>query len=137
MPDAAGGPGQTDGHHLGAAFGRLGSAARRSAKSAAMIAASHLDPGEMVEMVAAGRFLGADAVIVVTNERMLVANDRDWEPDVVPVALEGGLSVQGWHDGRHAVLRFARAGVEIVVDRISDAEIARQIATVVRERSGG
>ena len=137
MPDAASGPGLTDPHGLGAAMDRLASGSRKTGRAAALVAATRLEVGESVLAAAVGRFQGADAVIVITDRRMLVANDRAWEPDVVPVALEPGLTVQGWADGRNAVLRFERDAVELVVDRIADAEVAREIAGVVRERTGG
>ena len=137
MPDAVSGPGLTDPFGLGAAMDRLASGSRKTGRAAALVAAARMELGESVLAAVVGRFQGADAVLVITDRRMVVANDRAWEPDVVPVGLELGLTVQGWADGRNAVLRFERDGVELVVDRIADAEIARDIAGMVRERAGG
>ncbi len=137
MPDAAAGPGLTDPFGLGAAMDRLASGSRTIGRAAALIVADRLEAGESVLAAAVGRFQGANAVIIITDRRMLVANDRAWAPDIVLVGLEPGLAVQGWADGHNAVLRFERDGRELVVDRIADAEIAREIAGVVRERTGG
>lgn len=53
------------------------------------------------------------------------------------VGLQPGLSIQGWVCGHNAVLGSERDGRELVMDRITDAEIAREIAGAVRERTGG
>ncbi len=136
MPDAAVGPGLTDPFGLGAAMDRLTSGSRKTGRAAALVAADRLEAGESVFAAAVGRFQGADAVVAITDRRLLVANDRAWAADVVLVGLGPGLAVQGWADGHNAVLRFERDGKELVVDRIADAEIAREIAGTVRERSG-
>ena len=74
---------------------------------------------------------------MVTDRRMLIANARQWEPDIVPVGLEAGLTVQGWQDERAAALVFGRDGHELVIDQIVDREVAQQIAGEVRRRSEG
>jgi len=84
-----------------------------------------------------GRFLGAPAVIVVTDHRMLVVNDRQWEPDIVPVGLEPGLEVEGRRDDHSAALVFRRGGAELVVDLITDPDAARDVASLVRARVDG
>lgn len=136
MPDAASGPGTTDPHQLGAAIDRLSASTRKASAGAFAVASVSLDEGEIVQLAVGCRFLGADGVIVVTDRRMLIANDRAWEPDVVPVALEPGLTVQGWQDDRSAALVFARAGHELIVDRITDRAVAQELAAEVRRRSG-
>ncbi len=116
---------------------RLASGSRAIGRAAALIVADRLEAGVSVLAAAVGRFQGANAFIIIADRRMLVANDRAWAPDIVLVCLEPGLAVQGWADGHNAVLRFERDGRELVADRIADAEIAREIAGVVRERTRG
>ncbi|MEO0495503.1 MAG: hypothetical protein AAF081_19015, partial [Actinomycetota bacterium] len=137
MPDAAAGPGAADPHQLGAAVGRLSGSSRKAGKAAFSVLATHLEAGETVQMAANCRFLGADGAVVVTDRRMVIANAREWEPDVVPVGLEPGLTVQGWQDERAAALVFGRDGHELVIDRIADRQVAQEIATEVRRRAGG
>ena len=137
MPVAAMGPGVTDPHRLGAAIDRLSSATRKASAGAFAVAAVSLDEGEIVQLAVGCRFLGADGAIVLTDRRMLITNARSWEPDVVPVGLEPGLSVQGWQDDRSAALVFARDGHELVVDRITDRVVAQELAAEVRRRSEG
>ena len=137
MPDAASGPGTTDPHQLGAAVDRLSSSTRKASAAAFAVAAVSLAEGEIVQLAIGCRFLGADGAVVLTDRQMLITNARPWQPDVVPVALESGLTVQRWQDDRSAALVFARAGHELVVDQISDRAIAQELAAEVRRRSGG
>ena len=39
---------------------------------------------------------GADGAVVLTEHRLVVANARSFDPDVVTIGLEPGLGVQGW-----------------------------------------
>lgn len=137
MPDAASGPGLTDPCGLGAAVGRLSGSSRKNGQAAFLVLATALEPGEVVEIVAFGRFLGAPGALCLTNGRLLAANARNWEPDVVSVPFEAGLTVQGWQDERHAALVFHHAGGDLVVDQISDREMAQQVAAGVRAKVGG
>ena len=137
MPDAASGPGTTDPHQLGAAVDRLSSSTRKASAAAFAVAAVTLDDGEIVQLAMGCRFLGADGAVVLTDRQMLITNARPWQPDVVPVALEPGLTVQGWQDDRSAALVFARSGHELVVDQISDRAIAQELAAEVRRRTEG
>ncbi len=137
MPDAASGPGTTDPHGLGAAVERLSAATRKASAAAFAVAAVSFDDGETVRLAVGCRFLGADGAIVLTDRRMLITNDRPYEPDVVSVGLEAGLTVQGWQDDRAAALVFARDGHELVVDRITDRTVAQELAAEVRRRAEG
>ncbi|MEM9466173.1 MAG: hypothetical protein AAGA90_12425, partial [Actinomycetota bacterium] len=137
MPDAVSGPGATDPHQLGAAVNRLSGSTRKASAAAFAVAAVSLADGEIVQMAIGCRFLGADGAVLLTDRQMMIVNDRSWEPDVVPVALEAGLTVQGWQDDRWAALVFARDGHELVVDRIGDRAIAQELAAEVRRRSEG
>jgi hypothetical protein len=136
MPTAEAGPGPTDPHGLGAAVSRLSGSGRKAGYAAFMVLARVLGEGEQVAVVASGRFRGAPAALALTNQRLLMVNAREWEPDVLPVELAAGLTVQGWQDERHAALVFARDGHEIVVDRIGDRAMAQEIAAGVRARVG-
>ncbi len=135
MPDAASGPGLTDTAGLGAAIGQLGNASRKLGKSAFMVLACRLDADEQVELLVQGRFLGAAGVMALTDRRLLIVNAREWNPDVMPVGLEPGLTVKGWQDGGSAALVLARDGHELVIDRIGDLDVVQQMVSQIRSRS--
>ncbi len=102
-----------------------------------MVLSTALKPAEIVQAIVHCRFLGADAALAVTDQRLVIANAREWDPDVVLVDLEPGLVIQGWQSERSAALVFSRDGHELVVDRIADRDGAQQIAAEVRRRVGG
>jgi len=137
MPSAEAGPGLTDPHGLGAALSRLSGSGRKAGYAAFMVLARILEEGEQIAVVTACRFRGAPAALALSDRRLLLVNAREWEPDVLPVGLEPGLTVQGWQDERYAALVFTRDGHELVVDRIGDRAMAQEIAAGVRSRVGG
>ena len=137
MPSAESGPGVTDPHGLGAAVSRLSGSSRKHGWAASMVLARILEDGEQISVVTSCRFRGAPAALALSDRRLLVVNAREWEPDVLPVGLEPGLTVQGWQDERHAALVFTRDGHELVVDQIGDPPMAQEIAVGVRARVGG
>lgn len=137
MPSAESGPGVTDPHGLGAAVSRLSGSSRKHGYAAFMVLARILEDGEQISVVTSCRFRGAPAALALSDRRLLVVNAREWEPDVLPVGLEPGLTVQGWQDERHAALVFTRDGHELVVDQIGDRAMAQEIAVGVRARVGG
>ena len=136
MPDASAGPGYTDPHGLGEAVARLSSGSRKAGNAAFAVLSVMLEEGERVESVVQCRYRGVDGALALTDRRLLAVNAREWDPDVTPIGLEPGLSVQGWQDDRRAALVFARDGHEIVVDRIADRGIAQQVAASIRARVG-
>jgi hypothetical protein len=128
-------PALVDPFGLGAAVDRLGASAKRSSRVALGIVSAILDDDERVEALVCGRYLDRSAVAVVTPERLLVINDREWRPDVVTIVVEPGLVVQGWQDDRTATLVFESAGVQTTVDRIVDRPLAHEMANLLRYRA--
>jgi len=137
MPDAASGPGITDSAGLGLAVDRLAGSSRKAGKAAFMVLACNLDDGETVQSVVQCRFRGAAGAMALTDRRLLIVNAREWNPDVSPVALEAGLTVQGWQDGGTAAIVLGRDGHEIVIDRIGDLDVVQEIVGQIRSRAGG
>ena len=130
-------PGLTDPSGLGAAVGWLSSASRKDGHAAFMVLARSLEEGEQVATVTSCCFRGAAGAIALTDRRLLVVNAREWEPDILPVGMEPGLTVTGWQDEKRAALVFMRDGHELVVDQILDRSMAQEIATAVRASAGG
>lgn len=137
MPTAESGPGTTDAHGIGAAAQALSGAARRAGHAAFLVLSGALDEGETVVTLTACRFQGANGALALTDRRLIVVNARQWDPDVLPISLEPGLTVQGWQDERQAALVFSRDGRDLVVDQIADLAKAQEIAAGVRSRVDG
>jgi hypothetical protein len=135
VPQASTGP--ADPHLLGAAISRLGMFSRRSGKVAFALIAHTLEPGEHVEVLVQGRYKGEDGAAAVTERRVVLANDREWKPDVETIDLVSGLTVQGWADDRTASLVFQRDGVTSTIEQIGERELAQRMAALVRARVGG
>jgi hypothetical protein len=137
MPTAAYGPGLIDPAGLNPAVGRMLTGSRKTGRAALAVLTTALDDGEKVQIVAQGRYLGANGILALTDRRLLVVNDREWQPDITTVDLAPGLEVKGWQDERRAALVFERDGHQLVTDQIADRELAQEIAREVRARAGG
>jgi hypothetical protein len=119
---------------MGVVVARLSSASQRNSRAALSVVATALEDGELVEAAIAGRALGHNAAAVLTRTRLVVATDRSWSPDVVSLDLAGGAEVQGWEDGRNAVLEVKTDAVTLVMDQIRDGELAREMAALLRAK---
>jgi hypothetical protein len=130
--------GFVDPHALGPAIDRLGFQSKRAGKVVFGIASALLREGEVVEAMVRGQYLGRTAVCLLTNQRVLLVNDNEWKPDTAELALEAGLTVQGWQDDRSAALVFTHpAGWQVVIDKMSERELAQELAQRVRAKVGG
>ncbi len=137
MPSAAQSEGVSDPSGLGVAFNQMGMFTKRSARIAVGVIGVVLDPGEMVEVLVAGRYRGNDGVVALTDRRLVVVNDREWRPDVEELIIAPGTTIQGWQDDRSAaVVIQAPSGATITIDQISERENAQRLAAAIRARAG-
>ena len=136
-PPSVGHEGPDDPHRFGPHVSALGMFSRRSGKAAILIIATQLANDEEVEVLVSGRFRGEDGAAVATRTRLILANDREWQPDVAIVALDSELSVQGWQDDKTASLVFQHAGGALTIDQIGEREMAQKLAAYVRSRAVG
>ncbi len=113
---------------------RLSGGSRRNATAAALVAATKFTSGEVVETVVAGRYLANDAVVILTNRRLLIANDREWDAEIVSISDLANLGVEGWVERRAATLRLTDGAVAHVIDRINDTSVAETLTTALRAR---
>jgi hypothetical protein len=134
-PVAPAGP--ADPHGLAAAVSGLGMFSRRSGRVAFLLIANTLQPGERVEVLVQGRYRGEDGAAALTDRRIVLANDREWKPDVESIDVGPGLTIQGLADDRSASLTFLRGGTSAVIEGIGEMELAQRFAAVARARSGG
>ncbi|HVX17178.1 MAG TPA: hypothetical protein VHA73_04025 [Acidimicrobiales bacterium] len=119
---------------MSAAVLRLSPASYHSAVPSLTVAASRLDSGEHVELVAQGMFNEVPGIVMVTDRRVAIINGRQWQPDIVETIYVSDLVVQGWQDHQTAALAFTWAATRVQIDRIFDVPIAHDIAKRVRER---
>jgi len=87
---------------------------------------------EHVRGVVTGQMLGRPAAVVVTDERVLVVNDRRWQPVVDIFPIDGELVVRGRHDRHVAALSFADHSRVSMVDGIGEVDIAIELAEHIR-----
>jgi hypothetical protein len=124
-----------DPHAVGLAAGRLNSGARRSAKVALAVLAAGLGEGDVVDVIAQGRFRDATGVVALVGSRVVIVNDRLWKPDTVVLPVGPNLQVQGWQDERTASLTFVFPEGREVVEGIYDRALAIELAPRVRDRA--
>jgi hypothetical protein len=126
-----------DPHGLGIALGRLGGGARRGSKASAAALGVLLAEGEVIEGLVAGQVYGANAVAVLTSQRFIVVNDREFKPDVIELTIDTGCTVQGWQDDRTAALLVQSGGGSAQIERIADRPLAMEMAQRLRARAAG
>jgi hypothetical protein len=126
-----------DSSGLAGLVGLLGFGARRSSRTAILVAAAVLDADERVERLLVGRSADVPAALLLTDRRLLLADEREWRPHVVSIDVTPGLEVHGLEQDGSATLTFARDGAAVaVLDRIADGAAARSMASAVRQRAG-
>jgi hypothetical protein len=126
-----------DPHGLGLAMGRLGSGARRGSKSAGAALGVVLVEGEVVEGLAAGQLFGSNAIAALTNQRLIIVNDREFKPDVIEIQVDASTTVQGWQDDRSAAVLVQGGGQQAQIERIADRPLAMELAQRIRARAAG
>jgi hypothetical protein len=122
---------------LESAVSRTSAGSRRAAQAALLVVAAVMQEGEVAEAAVQGSYQHRNAVAVLTDRRVVVANDRPWAPDVRSLPLDAGLVVHGWQDDRHAALVFVVDGVGVHLAAITDRPLARDLAQRVRTRTSG
>jgi hypothetical protein len=115
----------------------LGNAPRKQSRIALAVAGAVLRDGEVVEALVAGRLDGHAAVLVLTSEALVLADERQWKPVTERLALDPTLQVQGWQDDKSASLTLLTGGRQLVVERIVDRPAAVDMAQRIRARTGG
>ena len=101
------------------------------------MAGAVLKEGELVEAVVAGKYEGNPAVLALTDQALVLVDDRMWRPVSERFTLDAALQVQGWQDDRTASLTLVTGGRQLVVDQIVDRPLAIEMAQRIRYRIGG
>lgn len=92
-----------------------------------------LREGEQVLGAVTGQMLGRPAVIVVSEVRVLVVNDRRWQPLVDEFEIGESLVVRGRHDRNVAALSFSDPTRLSMVDGITEVGLAIELADRIRD----
>lgn len=115
-----------------AAVGRLSIQERDRATIPLLIAGAVLAPDEDVLGLVVGQMLGRPAVIVLSSRRVLVINDRRWQPVVDVYTLDGNLEVRGRHDRNVAAVGVSDGDALSMVDGIFDVQGAMNLVARMR-----
>lgn len=99
------------------------------------VAGAVLRDGEVVEALVVGKFEGNPALLVLTDQALLLVDDRQWKPTTERFTVDAELQVQGWQDDRTASLTLVVAGRQLVVDQIGDRPMAVELAQRIRYRA--
>lgn len=116
-----------------AAVARLDETDRERARVPLMISAALLGPSEAVYGVVTGQMLGRAAAVVVCQRRVLIINDRPWDPVIDIYQLGPGLEVRGRRDEDVAAMSFADEQTMSIVDDIHAVDAAVQLAELIRD----
>lgn len=92
-----------------------------------------LEPDEAVVGVVTGQMLGLPAAVMVTDRRVVIANDRRWQPLVDVYRIDSKLIVRGRHDRHVAALSFADTERLSMIDGIFEVELAIELAERIRD----
>ena len=95
-----------------------------------------LQEGDVVEQVLVGKYHGVDGAVAITAQDLVLVNAREWQPEVVRVAL-AGMVVQGTQEGRHARLGFESGGTHDSFEGVSDTALAVEFANRIRHKAAG
>ncbi len=128
--------GVPDPHGLGAAAGRLSGASRKHGRTALALLSVVLQEGDLVEQVLVGHYHGVEGAAAVVGADLVLVNAREWQPEVVRVALVG-MGVQGMADGRKASLAFTSGATQDRFDGVADGELAVEFANRIRHKAAG
>lgn len=126
-----------DPHALAPAVARLTNSARKSARVALAIVSATLDDGEVVVFLVAGEVDGLPGIAVLTTNRLVLVNERQWRPDRIEFALDSSLTVRGEAAGADATLTIEHAGRTAVIAKIGDVPLAQEMAQRIRARAAG
>lgn len=99
-----------------------------------MAVATALEPSEQAQAVVCGEYLGHDAVAVLTDRRLVLANSRTHAPEIETIDVGAVTDVKGWADGGRATLRFTAGSTSAVIGQIREVDAAQAFASALRAR---
>lgn len=131
-PDTDGSGVDEDSPGFISAIGRLSVQDRDRAAIPLLVAGALLGSGEEVLGLLVGQMLGRPSVMVLTSKRILVVNDRRWQPVVDVYLLDNDLEVRGRHDRNVAAIGLSDSNGLSMVDGIFDVQSAMNMVARIR-----
>ena len=89
---------------------------------------------EQLECVVQGHVNNSNGVAALTDQRVVLVNEREWLPEVIVFEIGTDLVVQGLQDDRTASLTFMGGGLKVTISGIVDRAVAHEMARAVRAR---
>ena len=139
-PSAAVDPGDVDPdpHVLRPRVEALSAEAADAGRVAIAVLSVLLRDDEQVTDLAVGRLNGANGVVALTTERLVLANDRPYRAEALEFPLAKGLDVTGWQDADRATIAISderdSATLDDVIDRPSAQQLAAGVARALADR---
>jgi hypothetical protein len=118
------------------AASRLSGGSRKNGRAALAVLSLALQDGDVVEQVLVGQYHGVEGAAAVLATDLVLVNAREWQPEVVRVAL-AGMGVQGMADGRKASLTFTSGATQDSFAGVSDTDLAVEFANRIRQKAAG
>jgi hypothetical protein len=128
-------PAPYDPHAIGAAAARLSGSTKKSSRVVLGILSVLLEPGELVECLVGGKVHDLDGLLVLTDRRLLVLNDRPFQPDQLTIPVDQAVSVRGEATGNTATITVQREQSYAQLTRVSDVQLAQEFAQRIRGRA--
>ncbi|MGI9602615.1 MAG: hypothetical protein ACR2QE_12065 [Acidimicrobiales bacterium] len=125
-----------DPHGLGPLVGQLSEGAAEAGRAAIAVLTLVLADGESVADLAVGRVGGANGVVALTSQRLLLVSDRSFKADAIEFPLDAGLEVKGWQDEDRATIAIVDEHDSATLDEIVDRQSAQRLALAVEGATG-
>lgn len=109
---------------------------RARARVALVAVGALLGDDEHVVGLVVGQMLGHSAVLVLTADRILVVNDRAWQPVVDQYRLDPELEIRGRHDSSIAAIGLGDGRQLSMIDGIRDVPSAIGLVERIRSMTG-
>ncbi len=123
---------EPDSFGLFLAVERLSPTTRAQSKTALAAAAARLQHPEQVTGALGGHIDQRPCAVISTDQRVIIATERGWVPDVEELMISPSLLVHGKHDGGIATIDFVHDEHTVTVTEISDVSAAVDMANKIR-----
>lgn len=109
---------------------------RSRARTVLVVVGALLGQDEQVIGLVVGQMLGHPAVLALTRSRVLVVNDRPWQPVVDEYSLNDELEIRGRHDRNMAAIGLGDGEQLSMVDGVRDVGTAIDLVEQIRTLAG-
>jgi len=122
---------EVDPHGLRVLIEALSPRATEAGRAAIAVLSVLLRDDEQVNDLAVGQLAGANAVVALTDQRVVLASDRRYRADAFEFPLAPGLEVEGWQDGAEATVIVRDKADSVTLEHVIDRPAAQRFAAGV------